>query len=118
MADSPERPTYHETFAGGAQIIRWPHAHPLPEAEVLAFFSARRIQSTRWSNDPCAVYEGHEHAYRKMLFCLVGGITFSLEDGRDVTLAAGDRLIIPAGMRHGARVGPQGVVCIEGADSS
>ncbi len=110
-----ERPL-HETLADGVQIVRWPHRHPLPAREVWAFFEARGVPATQWSNAPSSVYEVHAHRHRKTLFCISGAITFSLPDiGTDVILSSGDRLILPAGTRHGAIVGPDGVTCIEGA---
>ncbi len=43
-----------------------------------------------------------------------GSITFGLpEAGRWLLLKAGDRLDLPAGTLHEARVGPQGVLCLE-----
>ena len=112
-----ERPL-HETLADGAQILRWPHRHALPEREVLAFFEARGVPATRWTNAPGSVYEVHHHPYRKTLFCVDGTITFFLPDsGTDVPLAPGDRLVLPAGTRHGAVVGVNGVTCIEAAES-
>ncbi len=110
-----ERPL-HETLANGVQIVRWPHQHALPAREVWAFFEARGVSATEWSNTASRVYEVHHHPYRKTLYCIRGVITFSLPDsGRDVALSSGDRLILPAGTRHGAIVGPDGVTCIEGA---
>lgn len=112
-----ERPL-HETLTGGAQILRWPHTHPLPAGEVMAFFEARGIRPSEWTNAPGGVFDVHRHPYRKTLFCIRGAITFSLPDlDREVGLAPGDRLILPTGMRHGAIVGPDGVTCIEGAES-
>lgn len=108
----------HETLANGVQIVRWPHRHALPEREVLAFFEARGVPATRWTNAPGSVYEVHHHSYRKTLFCLEGTITFSLPNLRtEVSLAPGDRLILPPGTHHGAVVGPSGVTCIEGGGS-
>jgi quercetin dioxygenase-like cupin family protein len=110
--------SYHETLPGNVQVLRWPHARPLPEEEILRFFIARNLSYSRWSNGPGDVYAVHSHPYRKTLFCLEGSITFSLPvGGRDVELHAGDRLILPAGTRHGAVVGPQGVTCIESAEN-
>lgn len=113
-----EHPFYHETFPGDVQILRWPHARPLPEEEIISFFSARGLSYSRWSNGPGDVYGVHSHTYRKTLFCLEGSITFSLpEAGREVELHHGDRLILPSGTRHGATVGPQGVTCIEAGET-
>lgn len=66
-----------------------------------------------WSNGPGDVYAKHTHPYEKVLYCVRGSITFTLED-RDVHLQPGDRMVVPPGTRHGAVVGPNGVTCIEG----
>ena len=111
------QPSYHETLPGNVQVLRWPHAHSLPEEEIVNFFGARGLTHGRWSNGPGEVYGIHSHSYRKTLFCLDGSITFSLPDAsHEVELHPGDRLIIPAGTRHGAVVGPQGVTCIEAGE--
>ena len=75
-----------------------------------------------WSNGPGDTYAVHSHSYEKVLYCVRGSIRFTLPDMSDTTdkagavdLAPGDCLILPAGIRHGALVGPQGVVCIEAA---
>jgi len=67
----------------------------------------------RWSNGPGDVYAEHDHPYEKVLYCVDGSITFTLRDG-EVRLGPGDRMVLPAGTRHGAVVGPHGCVCIEG----
>ena len=66
-----------------------------------------------WSNGPGDVYAEHAHAYDKILYCVAGSVRFTLPD-REVSLAAGDRMELPAGTRHGAVVGPNGCTCIEG----
>ena len=106
-----------ESFPVEVQILRWPHPYPLPESEVLRFFQASGLAPMRWSNGPGDVYGIHSHAYRKTLFCLKGSITFSLPDySQDLELCTGDRLILPAGILHGALVGPEGVTCIEAGE--
>ena len=108
----------YEWLPAGIEVLRWPHTHPLPEAEVLGFFEARGLHPTRWSNAPGDVYGVHSHPYQKTLFCLQGSITFSLPDhSRDLELRPGDRLIIPPGICHAAVVGPEGVTCIEAGES-
>jgi quercetin dioxygenase-like cupin family protein len=98
-------------------LVRWPHARPLPEEEVARFFHARKLPYSRWSNGPNEVYTLHTHAYRKVLFCVRGGITFTLPDlGETVELGPGDRFTLLPGVRHGAVVGPEGVTCIEAGE--
>ncbi|HET7728049.1 MAG TPA: hypothetical protein VFK54_12075 [Candidatus Limnocylindrales bacterium] len=67
-----------------------------------------------WSNGPDDRYGAHDHGYDKVLVCAAGSIRFGLPDsGRAVELAVGDRLELPAGTRHDALVGPDGVTCLE-----
>jgi uncharacterized protein YjlB len=67
-----------------------------------------------WSNGPGHRYAAHAHGYDKVLVCASGSIRFGLPDlGRTVDLAAEDRLDLPAGTRHDAVVGTDGVTCLE-----
>jgi len=67
-----------------------------------------------WSNGPHDIYSAHSHSYNKVIYVVQGSITFGLPElGQKLTLKAGDRLDLPAGIVHDAVVGPQGVVCLE-----
>jgi mannose-6-phosphate isomerase-like protein (cupin superfamily) len=65
-----------------------------------------------WSNGPGDTYAAHRHDYDKVLVVAAGSIVFGTDAGR-VALALGDRLDLPAGARHDAQVGPEGVTCLE-----
>jgi uncharacterized protein YjlB len=68
-----------------------------------------------WSNGPFDVYVAHSHSYNKVIYVVQGSIIFGLPElDQQLTLKAGDRLDLPAGTVHEARVGAQGVVCLEG----
>ncbi len=67
-----------------------------------------------WSNGPGDRYGEHAHSYNKLLYCTRGSIDFALAGGRTLTLGPGDRLVLPAGTRHSAVVGPSGCACVEG----
>ena len=69
-----------------------------------------------WSNGSGDRYAPHSHAYEKVLYCVEGSITFTLEPqgGRRIELKAGDRMVLAAGTVHSAVVGPSGCTCIEG----
>jgi quercetin dioxygenase-like cupin family protein len=83
--------------------------------ELLAKLRAEADDAHSWSNGPGDRYPAHSHAYEKVLYCAEGSITFRLEaDGQDLELAAGDRLVLPPGTVHSARVGHAGCVCVEG----
>ena len=66
-----------------------------------------------WSNGPGDRYAEHEHAFTKLLYCTRGSIDFRTPE-RTISLNAGDRMVLPAGTPHAARVGPEGCVCVEG----
>jgi quercetin dioxygenase-like cupin family protein len=65
-----------------------------------------------WSNEPGETYAAHSHDYKKILCCLRGSIVFHTDKG-DVTLKAGDRVVLEAGTLHSATVGPEGTRCAE-----
>ena len=68
-----------------------------------------------WSNGPGDRYAAHSHGYEKVLYCVDGSITFTLEaEGKRLELKAGDRMVLPTGTSHSAVVGPEGCTCIEG----
>ena len=75
---------------------------------------AARATASGWSNGPGDRYGLHAHDYDKVLVATEGSITFELPDtGRAEVLRSGQRLELPAGTRHAAFVGRDGVTCIE-----
>jgi quercetin dioxygenase-like cupin family protein len=91
------------------------HTGATPDSKQIdAHIRAEARDVYGWSNGPGDRYEQHAHAYSKLLYCTQGSIDFTLGDGRTLTLRPGDRMVLPAGTPHAARVGPEGCVCIEG----
>lgn len=87
----------------------------MPAREELdARLRAEGLEAGAWSNGPGDRYGAHDHGYDKVLVCVDGSIRFGLPDrGETVELRLGDRLDLPAGTRHDALVGPDGVTCLE-----
>ena len=82
--------------------------------ELEARLRAEGLDPSPWSNEPGDRYAAHSHGYDKVLVAARGSITFHLTgDGRDVALAGGERLDLPAGTEHAATVGAVGVTCLE-----
>jgi quercetin dioxygenase-like cupin family protein len=97
------------------RLTTWSHDHVPTEADLRKVYAAEGLASYRWSNDPHDRYPAHVHTYHKVITVVSGSITFGLpQRGESLTLAAGDRLDLPAGAVHDAVVGPSGVVCLEG----
>jgi uncharacterized protein YjlB len=102
------------------QIIRWREAAPPQERALQQRMQQEGLSPYSWSNGPGEYYVVHSHSYEKVLYCVRGSIRFVLPDQRDesgateaVDLAPGDCMILPAGVRHSAQVGDEGVTCIE-----
>jgi quercetin dioxygenase-like cupin family protein len=83
-------------------------------AELDERLRAAGLTPGSWSNGPNDRYSAHNHGYDKVIVVTSGAIRFGLP-GRDeaVDLGVGDRLDLPAGTRHDAVVGPDGVRCLE-----
>ena len=102
------------------QVVRWQKTTPPQEQELWQRMRQEGLSPYTWSNGPGDTYAIHSHSYEKVLYCVRGSIRFTLPDTRDasgnisaVDLAPGDCFILPAGIQHGAQVGPQGVTCLE-----
>jgi uncharacterized protein YjlB len=79
-----------------------------------ARLQAEGLAPQPWSNGPSDRYGAHDHGYDKVIVVDRGSIRFGLPGlGRAIDLGAGDRLELPAGTRHDALVGPDGVTCLE-----
>lgn len=86
----------------------------MSEIDLRARLSGEGLEASSWGNAPRDHYAEHRHAYDKVLVAAAGSINFHLPElDRDVDLATGDRLELPAGTLHGADVGPAGVTCLE-----
>jgi quercetin dioxygenase-like cupin family protein len=54
------------------------------------------------------------HGYHKVVYVVEGSVDITLPDtNQQVRLKAGDRVDIPAGVRHGTIVGRSGAKCVE-----
>jgi mannose-6-phosphate isomerase-like protein (cupin superfamily) len=102
------------------QIIRWSENRPPQEQELRQQMRWQGLAPYAWSNGPGDRYSVHSHGYEKVLYCVKGSIIFVLPDQVDeqgqtsaIHLEPGDCMILPAGVRHSAQVGQQGVTCLE-----
>jgi len=89
---------------------------PMAATDPAARLRAEGLVPGTWSNGPGDRYGAHEHDYDKVIVATQGSIRFGLPGtvgGASVALTTGDRLELPAGTRHDAVVGPDGVTCLE-----
>ena len=70
--------------------------------------------ASAWSNLAGERFEEHAHEYDKVVVVVEGSITFGMPGyGVGFVLGPGERLDLPAEVRHDAVVGPKGVTCLE-----
>lgn len=95
-------------------IQKWKQKTPATETVLQQLMLDEGFSPHKWSNDPGDIYAAHTHDYFKVIYVVSGSITFGFPvDGEPITLRAGDRLDLPAGIPHNAVVGSEGVVCLE-----
>lgn len=79
------------------------------ESALAASLEREGFQVYAWADPPGAYYPEHIHPGPEVRVVLEGSITIGFASGTSVTLGPGDRLDVPAGTVHWARVGPEGV---------
>ncbi|RIK34021.1 MAG: cupin [Chloroflexi bacterium] len=95
-------------------IARWPQAQPPTENDIQQKIRAENLRGYTWSNGPYDEYSAHTHSFDKVLYVLAGSITWLLpQTNQEIETRAGDRIALPRGTVHAAKVGAQGVVCFE-----
>lgn len=94
-----------------ARVTPWSGATPDRE-QLAARFEAEGLRPHEWSSPPRFEFGWHRHDADQVHYCVAGGITFHT-DGGDLEMGAGDRLDLPAGTRHAATVGPEGITMLE-----
>ena len=96
------------------KIIPWTSEKPPVEEELREILTEQQLRVYHWSNDSNDVYPGHTHGYHKIIYVVNGSINFDFPTRhQSITLRPGDRLEVPAGVRHSAVVGAEGVACLE-----
>ena len=96
------------------KITRWNKSTTPTEGELLEIYRQEGLSPYAWSNGPGDVYPAHVHAYHKVLYVVRGSITWELPDlAQEIETHPGDRIDLPRGTSHAARVGPRGVTCLE-----
>ena len=96
------------------KLTRWSGGkHPTASAIIHAL-QAEGLRPFTWRNNPNTRYAVRSHNYDTVLFVIRGSLEITLPDRNQRTkVGVGDRVDIPAGLRHGKQIGNGGVVFIE-----
>jgi len=91
----------------------WVGIEPPAEPELRRLLEAEGFRVLRWSDAPGATYEPHDHPHDESIWVVAGEIVFGVS-GRDLALGPGDRLMLPRGTEHTARIGAGGATYLIG----
>lgn len=95
-------------------ITRWRGSQHPTMSSIIAAMKAENLRPYMWTNMPNHRYAVRSHNYDKVLFVVDGVVEIMLPDSNErAKLRAGDRIDIPAGVRHGTNVGSTGAKCVE-----
>ena len=96
------------------RVTPWTAEAAPTQSALWQLMTEEGLRPYSWSNNPFDVYSAHSHSYNKVIYVVQGSITFGLPElDQQLTLKAGDRLDLPAGIVHDAHVSAQGVICLE-----
>ncbi len=79
------------------------------EQEYMAQLRKEGFDVYVWEDAPLTHYGEHTHPEDEVRWVVRGSLTIGFPGGGSQTLGPGDRLDVPAGTVHWARVGPGGV---------
>lgn len=98
------------------RVIRWTGGQHPTLSNITRQMQQEGLRPYSWENRPNYRYAIRSHGYSKIMYVIDGVLEITLPDtNQRVKLRAGDRIEIPAGIRHGANVGSSGAKCVEAA---
>ncbi len=98
------------------RVTRWQGSQHPTFSTITRQMKKEGLRPYMWVNMPNHRYGVRSHGYDKVLYVIEGTLEITLPDANQrMTLRAGDRLDVPAGVRHGTIVGVGGAKCVEAA---
>jgi quercetin dioxygenase-like cupin family protein len=98
------------------RVTRWSGGQHPSRSVISRNMQKEGLRPYEWGNSPNHRYGVRSHGYAKIVYVIEGSVEITLPDSNQmVRLRPGDRIEIPAGIRHGAIVGSSGATCVEAA---
>jgi hypothetical protein len=96
------------------QVTRWSGSQHPTISSITRLMQKEGLRPYMWMNMPNHRYGVRSHGYNKVVYVIDGTLEVTLPDSNQrVSLRSGDRIDIPAGIRHGMIVGNGGAKCVE-----
>jgi len=104
------------TVQSAVRVRHWQGGQHPTIVSINRLMQQEGLRPYMWMNMPNHRYAVRSHGYDKVLYVIEGTLDVTLPDSnQSVRLRAGDRIDIPAGVRHGSMVGFGGAKCVEAA---
>ncbi|MBW4436241.1 MAG: cupin domain-containing protein [Pleurocapsa minor GSE-CHR-MK-17-07R] len=98
------------------RVMRWTGGQHPTVSTISRTMQKEGLRPFLWENSPNYRYAVRSHNYKKIMYVVEGVLEFTFPDSNQrVKLKTGDRVEIPAGVRHSAIVGSTGAKCLEAA---
>jgi quercetin dioxygenase-like cupin family protein len=98
------------------RLTRWHGSQHPTFSTITRQMKKEGLRPYMWVNMPNHRYAVRSHGYDKVLYVIEGTVEITLPDSNQhMSLKAGDRVDVPAGVRHGTIVGKTGAKCVEAA---
>lgn len=96
------------------EIKRWQGSQHPSLNNIMRIVKDEGLRPYSWDCTPNYRYAVRSHNYHKTLFVTEGTLEITFPDSNQrITLRGGDRIDIPANVRHGMNSGNTGARCIE-----
>ena len=96
------------------KITRWQGGQHPTISNITRSMREEGLRPHTWINGANHRYAVRSHGYHKVLYVIDGVLDITLPDSnQQIRLRRGDRIDIPAGVRHGTLIGKSGARCIE-----
>jgi mannose-6-phosphate isomerase-like protein (cupin superfamily) len=93
--------------------IPWEGAALPGEGALRQSLESEGFEVHSWRDPADRVYGDHHHECDESLWMVRGSLVLRVDE-RDYLLGPGDRLLLPAGLLHSARAGPDGATYLIG----
>lgn len=98
------------------RVTHWQNSQHPSMSVVTREMKKEGLRPYMWENMPNHRYAVRTHGYDKVMYVVEGSVEITLPDfNQRMLLRPGDRVEIPAGVRHGTNIGLSGAKCVEAA---
>jgi quercetin dioxygenase-like cupin family protein len=98
------------------EVTRWQNNQNPTESAISRLMKQEGLTPYEWRGTPNTRQAVRSHNYHRIIYVKAGTLEVVLPDLNQLPrLRVGDRIIIPAGVRHGLISGSTGTECLEAA---